>query len=46
VMKHSKTIGPFKVRIWQDGLPVDQLSASSWDEMKKKLRRRGLEKWS
>lgn len=43
-MKHR--IGPFKVRIWQDGLPVDQLSAASWDDLKRKLSRRGREKWS
>jgi hypothetical protein len=43
-MKHKG--GPFKVRIWQDGLPVDQISASSWVDLRKKLARRGKEKWS
>lgn len=42
-MKHR--MGPFKVRIWQDGLPVDQIDASNWSDLKKKLSRRGR-KWS
>ena len=45
-MKHKNRIGPFRARIFEDGLPVDQIDALSFKDLQKKMSKRAREKWS